>query len=566
MSRKRQLRNNKFSIAILAAFILIFAVFGAYKLFFSSAATTTANLWVDLNGGSCTRQATAGAYVDAQACSSFNAAYSAAQPGDLVIAKCGDYTGGINGNNEIKITSNKSAGPNVTMQSETPLCATTAGWILDPGDGGTGGNYLTIKQFTINDGFYGIEGSGRTHVTADGNLIESLGDSLRHQLVHFNDSSYISIINNTIGPGCCGSPSAGDSPEGIRFGATNSSSYNDHITISNNLIHYIGRIASDWPTSLYGPVPGSDCGSNCHVDGIHIWGMTNSVISYNRLYAAPCQGIFIESTNDAPNSNIDIIGNAISELGDGGCGDKSIYIKASTGNSSEWSGTFNIAFNSAEGNFNFGAGFSDCASKGCTFNVTGNYMKLFVTNGSGNDGGCNGGNPTGVTINYKYNVWYSGSTTNPAPCGGNYKISSLDFVNDSPPPATGIDMHLASSSSGAVDYVPSSVCTSITTTDFDGNIRPQGSACDAGADEFTSSQSPPPQPPPPPPPPPNPTPPPPPPPPPKPGDCNSDNQVNVTDLSILISHFNQNYSNCDFNADSIVNIFDLSTLLTNFGS
>lgn len=44
----------------------------------------TANLWVDANGGTCTRQSTAGAYVDAQACSSWSTAYAAAFPGDTV--------------------------------------------------------------------------------------------------------------------------------------------------------------------------------------------------------------------------------------------------------------------------------------------------------------------------------------------------------------------------------------------------------------------------------------------------------------------------------------------------
>ena len=53
--------------------------------------TGTANLWIDLNGGSCTRQATAGAYVDAQACGSWNAAYQAASPGDTVLVRGGTY-------------------------------------------------------------------------------------------------------------------------------------------------------------------------------------------------------------------------------------------------------------------------------------------------------------------------------------------------------------------------------------------------------------------------------------------------------------------------------------------
>ena len=52
---------------------------------------SSANLWIDTNGGSCVRQATAAAYVDAQACSSFAAAYSAAQSGDSVRVRAGTY-------------------------------------------------------------------------------------------------------------------------------------------------------------------------------------------------------------------------------------------------------------------------------------------------------------------------------------------------------------------------------------------------------------------------------------------------------------------------------------------
>jgi len=46
---------------------------------------TTANLWVDTNGGSCARAASPAAYGDAQACASFDAAYAAAQLGDTVL-------------------------------------------------------------------------------------------------------------------------------------------------------------------------------------------------------------------------------------------------------------------------------------------------------------------------------------------------------------------------------------------------------------------------------------------------------------------------------------------------
>jgi hypothetical protein len=50
-----------------------------------------ANLWVDTDGGTCTRQSPAGAYVDAQACGTFDAAYDAASGGDTVRVKAGTY-------------------------------------------------------------------------------------------------------------------------------------------------------------------------------------------------------------------------------------------------------------------------------------------------------------------------------------------------------------------------------------------------------------------------------------------------------------------------------------------
>jgi chitodextrinase len=52
----------------------------------------------------------------------------------------------------------------------------------------------------------------------------------------------------------------------------------------------------------------------------------------------------------------------------------------------------------------------------------------------------------------------------------------------------------------------------------------------------------------------------------KPGDLNGDNQVNVTDLSILLSNFNTSNAVADINKDGSVNIFDLSILLTHFGT
>jgi len=47
-----------------------------------------ANVWIDQNGGSCTRASTLATYADATACGSFGAALSTAQAGDVVLVRC----------------------------------------------------------------------------------------------------------------------------------------------------------------------------------------------------------------------------------------------------------------------------------------------------------------------------------------------------------------------------------------------------------------------------------------------------------------------------------------------
>lgn len=50
-----------------------------------------------------------------------------------------------------------------------------------------------------------------------------------------------------------------------------------------------------------------------------------------------------------------------------------------------------------------------------------------------------------------------------------------------------------------------------------------------------------------------------------PGDLNSDNTVNVTDLSILLSNYGTTNAAADINGDGVVNVLDLSVLLSHYG-
>ena len=558
MRRKKQLRHESFSIAILLIFILFFADFGAYKLWFSNAASATANLWVNTTAGaSPSRCSPACVYNAANSYGTFDSALAASSPGDTILVKCGTYS-------TQSITTVKSSG-NVTFSSETPKCATIEANGAVAVSFGNGVGYLTLDNLTVNGRITSstTTGIGNNNITISNSDID-VGKKVNGQPVSYSVGSNLTITGNTIGPSCCGyNGGSGNSPEGIRIGKPNSATASCttqacDVTITNNLIQYTVRDCQYWPSSGFGSCPDTTCtnGVGCHMDGIHIWGVDGANISGNRLYGVECQGIFLENTNNSLQRDVTIKNNAISSVV-GGCGNKGIYLSAggaTDGSTNGFAGTWDVAFNSGGSTIIGPNGCGSC-QPGTKFNLTGNNMILFATNNTGNGAGCT--TPWGTsTINYTYNVWRPGGTNQA--CGSHDLLANASpaFINEVNPPATGIDLHLAVGSQ-AIDYVPSSICSPIVTADFENDSRPQGPACDASADEVVSSSNPPPTPPPPTPPPPPPT---------KQGDCNNDNQVDVTDLSILLTKFNQNYPSCDFNIDSIVNVFDLSTLLTDFGT
>lgn len=95
-----------------------------------------ANAWVDGNGGSCTHHATAAEYVDAEACSSFDAAWDASSSGDVIRVK--DHAYG----NQV-ITGNKTA--ETCFIGETQAGTTITG-------GEAQGNFQCLQNLTIDSG------------------------------------------------------------------------------------------------------------------------------------------------------------------------------------------------------------------------------------------------------------------------------------------------------------------------------------------------------------------------------------------------------------------------------
>lgn len=125
--------------------------------------TPVANLWVDSTGGTCTRQSTAAAYVDAAACSSFNAAYQAATAGDQVYVKAGAYS------TQTLAVKASATIPNVVIQTTPSETVTFTSLVTD------GADYVTVKGPMSGNQIRGSK-CGDANFTGDPVCKESVND------------------------------------------------------------------------------------------------------------------------------------------------------------------------------------------------------------------------------------------------------------------------------------------------------------------------------------------------------------------------------------------------------
>lgn len=166
------------TIAILASVAVVGGVAGPsiIKGITNSGGSGTAsnnNLFVDTNGGSCTRQSSAGAYVDSQACSTFATACAAATAGDTVGVAAGNYPAQTITQANCPNTApaivfrpiSASVLPSVGASANAPVinsaCTNDCPNALNLGTPGSdcagtnhdGPSFLTFQNFVINSGF-----------------------------------------------------------------------------------------------------------------------------------------------------------------------------------------------------------------------------------------------------------------------------------------------------------------------------------------------------------------------------------------------------------------------------
>lgn len=437
-----------------------------------------AQLWMDPNGGTCTRFTAASEYVDAAACGPFNSAYAACQSGDNIKMVAGTYPPGF-----IPWRATHAAYTNrCVFESAAPPGEEV---LINGGANGSSIRSLWIEAENIE--FRGV-GSGTANQGGRGNL--RLGNTtldLGAQITYKNNSgtandcqgngtwadnvalnglvmrtvtvtcaSNITVQNSSI-TGC-----AGDCQPIMSDGPVNGRLLN--FSWLNNVTSGFLREPCDVPNENAGCAH-----SNClFLTAGH--GTTN--IRGNHFAECVVNDLQFKITGVGTfTGTVNVDSNFFAkQCGNGNpCGSipttSTLIINVSACGTTPGCSNFNYRFNTFYG----GCGIETL------YAVNGTNRKIYGNVCIGDDmWTCD---PASTT--YGYNIASSGST-----CAATDLISTVSLVsavNFAQPP-TSNDFHLAVGASAADNFVPVGFLDGCP-VDYDGETRPTGANCDAGADE-----------------------------------------------------------------------------------
>ena len=453
----------------------------------------TANLWVDTNGGTCTRSSTAVAYVDPAGCGSVNAAYQAASPGDVVLWKGGTY-----GKQTIGVSASKTnAASDVTVQTAPGEQVTLTADLEILGShliiSGASSSDRSIKNPHHTLFIDGISNPGSGAGVAD---TVTGPNRTNHVIVRYyaganfqiGPGTDITVDNNDWGPSvaCNAAYPSGQTENQVTWSGNWPGTVPTNITVSNSLIH-------DMQT---------DNAVSCHSGGLIIQSFNGLTISGNKFYrniiyntefdeftgSQSVTGLLMENnwygppvgTNDHTNGTNPAFGDQ---------GQADVQVKWNGHAANNWL----VRYNS------FSQGFAP-EWGGAPPSYT-NFRVIANVGGTITSGGwlfCKSFGKAGVT--YAYNVmrgFYNGSSPGGNPgCGGSgavnlgttnysgseYNYSALPFVAGS---SQNPNLHLsgAPGSTGADNVVVLGTGDYALASDIDGDARPRDPNRDAGAGE-----------------------------------------------------------------------------------
>lgn len=419
-----------------------------------------ANLWVDSNGGTCTRQSPAGAYSDAGACSSLATACTAASADDSVLVKNGTYgsqtlSTSCSGTSGHRITfdaengSTGCTGLKIVRNSVTSYTHNTCG--VDYADITVAGHDLNVKNFST-PGWIDFPQS-TSNVTARDTVTNahSKGFSVNGTDITMEDGEvggfYVCGASNWDGSGWIDQDLAH-----IGFDITNH-------TVSNILVD--GYVFHD----LYSRDGASfNCATgDPHPDCLQIASGSHVTIQNSEFYRCATSDIQSNSDFGPPYDNLSYIGNIFGQVYDAGnCCEMGTSDPLGS-QSDDCSGTNVFAYNTLRS--------SGAISQVCSITGTFIFEGNLVPDGTSSVDWTSAGS-TAPTIDY--NVWGSGSLgTHSKTCTPSF-AGTNDTFGGSLLSATDTCAAGAGKPSSTLDPSP----------DINGTTRL--STPDAGADEITS--------------------------------------------------------------------------------
>jgi hypothetical protein len=354
-------------------------------------------------------------------CRSFNAAYRAADPGDLV-----EVLGGTYGAQTIVNDPSKSGGPNIVFR---PVLAAT---VTISGNVNVWASYVTLRNMSAVDVQIRPEDNPRNPTTVTSVSLENVSGR------NFNifSATKVRVTGGEFGPASdCGGPYGGSNNSIRKLTSVNP----DDIVIDGVTIH-------DVQSYDLGP---------CHIEGLAIFAGTNVTVRNSKFYGNSIYDIFLQA-NSGPISNVTMENNWFANpVGtDGRNNGSPVAFSGVNANVTIQNNSFNGILSIDDNGNN--PTFSN-------FIVRGN-IGLLPWNGCSLRG-----------VAYSYNVWqnHECGATDVSLNGG-----ALPYRNRANSSAA--DYHLTGGP--AVDLIPSSL--SALKVDIDGLLRPIGAGVDAGADEM----------------------------------------------------------------------------------